>query len=416
MDDASRLVAAIDEGRLWRRHLEIAQCGATGRGGVNRQALTPEETAAPRLLLGWAKTAGYTTRADAIGNLFIRRAGADADEAPVVAGSHLDSQPTGGNFDGVYGVLAALEVLDAATDIGLRTRRALEAVAWCNEEGSRFQPSTMGSNVFAGAMPLDAALQTRDREGDTVADSLQRALAELSLDAEVPLGAPMSAYLEAHIEQGPVLEAEGRTVGIVSGVQGLRWFQVDVRGEEGHAGTMPQASRRDALATAITIAAALQTLMRDDTDTVRFTVGRFEVAPNSPNTIPGHVLFTVDFRHPEAAVLRRLGDQIADLCLQHAGRCRVEITETLNTPPTAFDSAIRDRIRTAAQRQGVSHMDIVSGATHDAKSVAHLCPTGMIFVPCAGGLSHNEAERATSADLAAGARVLAEVMLELAND
>ncbi len=413
--DVARLVAAIDEERLWRRHMEIAKFGATGRGGVNRQALSPAETAARHLVLGWAKTAGYRTGADAIGNLFMRRAGRDSTAAPVVAGSHLDSQPTGGNFDGVYGVLAALEVLDAATDIGIATKRPLEAVAWTNEEGSRFQPSTMGSNVFAGAMPLEKALAVQDSAGITVAVALQETLAALSVDTDVPFGSPMAAYLEAHIEQGPVLEATRNTIGVVSDIQGLRWFEVTVSGDEGHAGTTPHRRRRDAVAAAVHIVTALQRLMRDDTDTVRFTVGRFEVSPNSPNTIPGHVLFTIDFRHPNDASLRRLGDQVKAVCLDNAGACDVAVKQTLDTPPTVFDRAIRDRIRAAANRQGLPNIDIVSGATHDAKYMADLCPTGMIFIPCEGGLSHNEAEKATPADLAAGTRVLAEVMLELAN-
>ena len=186
-------------------------------------------------------------------------------------------------------------------------------------------------------------------------------------------------------------------------------------GDEGHAGTTPHRQRRDAVAAAVHIVTALQRLMRDDTDTVRFTVGRFEVSPNSPNTIPGHVLFTIDFRHPNDASLRRLGDQVKAVCLDNAGACDVAVKQTLDTPPTVFDRAIRDRIRAAANRQGLPNIDIVSGATHDAKYMADLCPTGMIFVPCEGGLSHNEAEKATSADLAAGTRVLGEVMLELAN-
>ncbi len=414
-DAAARLAAAVDEQRLWQRHMDIAQCGATGRGGVDRQALTEAETAARQLMLGWARAAGFTTGADAIGNLFVRRAGRD-ETAPVAAGSHLDSQPTGGNFDGVYGVLAALEVLEAANDIGLETARPMDAIAWMNEEGSRFQPATMGSSVFAGAMALDDALETRDRGGVRVADALADALGALSLDMEVALKAPMAAYLEAHIEQGPVLEATANTVGVVSGIQGLRWFEIVVTGEEGHAGTTPHAGRRDAVASAVQIVAALQGLMADETDTVRFTVGRFEVAPNSPNTIPGRVLFTVDFRHPDAAVLKRLGDQIRDLCQAHGGGCEVTVKETIDAPPTTFDAGVRARVRAAAERQGLPCLDMVSGATHDAKFMAGLCPTGMIFVPCAGGLSHNEAESATPGDLAAGARVLAEVMANLAND
>lgn len=395
--------------------MAIAECGATGRGGVDRQALTKDETQARRLMLDWARAAGFSTGADAIGNLFVQRAGRDASAPPVAAGSHLDSQPTGGNFDGVYGVLAALEVLEAANDIGLETARPLEAIAWMNEEGSRFQPATMGSSVFAGAIALDVALETRDGAGVRVADALQEALGELTVDGAVPLKAPMAAYLEAHIEQGPVLEATGTTVGVVSGIQGLRWFEIVVTGEEGHAGTTPHQGRKDAVSAAVRIVVALERLMHDETDTVRFTVGRFEVAPNSPNTIPGRVLFTVDLRHPDGAVLKRLGDEVEATCQANAGTCGVTVKQTIGTPPTDFDVGVRARIGAAADRQGLPCMEMVSGATHDAKYMAGLCPTGMIFVPCAGGLSHNEAEAATPGDLAAGTRVLAEVMAQLAN-
>ncbi len=413
-DAVKRLVAAIDEDRLWRRHLEIATFGETGRGGVNRQALSKAETEAKQAFLRWATAADYETGTDAIGNIFVRRAGAEPGAAPVVAGSHLDSQPTGGNFDGVYGVLAALEVLDAASGIGLGTKRGLEAVVWMNEEGARFQPSTMGSSVFAGEFPLAAALASQDRSGVTVEDALRAQMTVLDVEQVVPFGAPMAAYLEAHIEQGPILEATQKTIGVVTGIQGLRWFQIDVRGEEGHAGTTPHLGRRDAMAAAANMVTALQRLMRDESDRVRFTVGRFEVSPNSPNTIPGHVLFTIDFRHPGAETLRRLGDQVEAVCHDHAGGCDITVRQTIETPPATFDTAISDQIRAAAARQGLPNMDILSGATHDAKYMTGLCPTGMIFVPCEGGRSHTEIESATSGDLVAGARVLAEVMVRLA--
>ncbi len=414
-DAGARLADAINEQRLWQRHIAIAQWGATGRGGVDRQALTQEDTAAKQMMLGWAKAAGFTTGADAIGNLFVRRAGREPDAAPVASGSHLDTQPTGGNFDGVYGVLAAFEVLEAANDIGLVTARPMEAIAWMNEEGARFQPGTMGSSVFAGALTLDEALAAEDSAGARVADALAAAREALTIDAEVALQAPMAGYLEAHIEQGPVLEAMGKTVGVVSGIQGLRWFEIVVTGEEGHAGTTPHRGRRDAVASAVRMVAALERLMEDETDTVRFTVGRFDVAPNSPNTIPGRVLFTVDFRHPDGAALTNLGDQIDGVCQANKGTCDVTVRQTIGAPPTDFDIGIRARIHAAAVRQGVACMEMVSGATHDAKYMVGRCPTGMVFVPCAGGLSHNEAEAATPGDLAAGARVLAEVMAQLAD-
>ncbi len=417
-DDAvsvAAVVEAIREDRLWQRHMDIAAIGATGRGGVNRQALTPEDGQARRLMLEWASELGFTASVDAIGNLFIRRAGAQPTSDPVVAGSHLDSQPTGGNFDGVFGVLAALEVLEAANDAGVVTGRPLELVVWTNEEGARFQPATMGSAVFAGALQLETVLTSTDSDGVTVEQALAGTLKAAPVSERRDFRSPMAAYVEAHIEQGPVLESTGNTIGVVTGIQGLRWFQVEVGGEEAHAGTTPRSNRRDALAAAVAMVTKLQALMFDESDTVRFTVGRFEVAPNSPNTIPGRVVFTIDFRHPDQDILTRLGDQVEPVCRAEAQDCDVRVVETMNAPPTEFDPDVRDLVRSAARRQALRHMDMTSGATHDAKFMADLCPSGMIFVPCEAGVSHNEAENASAADLAAGARVLAEVAIRLAN-
>ena len=417
-DDAvsvAAVVEAVREDRLWQRHMDVAAIGATGRGGVNRQALTPEDGQARRLMLEWASELGFAASVDAIGNLFIRRAGAQPTSDPVVAGSHLDSQPTGGNFDGVFGVLAALEVLEAANDAGVVTGRPMELVVWTNEEGARFQPATMGSAVHAGALQLETVLASRDSDGVTVEQALAGTLEAAPVPVRRDFRSPMAAYVEAHIEQGPVLESTGNTIGVVTGIQGLRWFQVEVRGEEAHAGTTPRSNRRDALAAAVAMVTKLQALMFDESDTVRFTVGRFEVAPNSPNTIPGRVVFTIDFRHPDQDILTRLGDRVEPVCRAEARNCDVKVVETMNAPPTEFDPAIRDLIRGAARRQALPHMDMTSGATHDAKFMAGLCPSGMIFVPCEAGVSHNEAENASAADLAAGARILAEVAIRLAN-
>jgi len=410
------VVNAVREDRLWQHLMEIATIGATGRGGVNRQALTPEDAKARKRLLMWAAPRGFSASVDAIGNVFIRRPGQDATASPVLAGSHLDTQPTGGNFDGIYGVLAAFEVLEAASDAGVVTQRPLEAVVWTNEEGSRFQPTTMGSAVFAGALPLETALATTDTAGISVASALAETLQDLAIPQQRAFRFPIAAYLEAHIEQGPILEAAQQTIGIVSGIQGLRWFRIEVTGEEAHAGTTPRRIRKDAFVTAIRMVTALQELMYDEADTVRFTVGRFEVTPNSPNTVPSRVLFTIDLRHPDAAILIRLGDQIEPMCRAQAHGCGVSVVETLNSPPIAFDPAIRDLLRKAAAHHALPHMDIVSGATHDAKYMVDLCPSGMLFVPCRGGISHNEAEYAAPSDLAAGAKTLAEVMLELASN
>jgi len=410
---AAAVVRAVKEDRLWQRHLEIAKIGATGRGGVNRLALTPEDAEARRRVLAWTAARGFEASVDPIGNLFIRRPGGSPTASPIVSGSHLDTQPTGGNFDGVFGVLAALEVLEAVDEARVTTMHPFELAVWTNEEGARFQPTTMGSAVFAGALPLAVALATVDAHGVSVEEALAQTLKAVPVTNRRAFRFPMAAYLEAHIEQGPVLEAAGKIIGVVSGIQGLRWFRVEVTGQEAHAGTTPRARRKDALMAAVDMVQALRELMLDAPDTTRFTVGRFEVHPNSPNTVPGRVLFTIDFRHPDREVLARLGDQVEAACREHARGCDVAVVETLHSPPTDFDPRISELIRAAAEGRGLPHMPIVSGATHDAKYMAPLCPTGMIFVPCAGGISHNEAERATAADLAAGARVLAEVMLNL---
>ena len=415
MSGGGALAASIDGERLWRRHMEMAKIGATGRGGVDRQALSAAEAEARTLFAGWGGERGFAVEVDAIGNLFVRRPGREPALAPVVAGSHLDSQPTGGNFDGVYGVLAGFEVLEAMSDAGIETRRPVDIAAWTNEEGSRFQPATMGSGVFAGALDLEAALDARDGGGVSVREGLAQALAATPDAGERALGFPVFAYLEAHIEQGPVLETQGLTIGVVTGIQGLRWFSVEVTGRTAHAGTAPLRVRRDALSAAVAMVAALEALMHDPTDTVRFTVGRFETAPNSPNTVPNRVFFTVDFRHPDADVLARLGDQVAAVCEANKGPCEVVVTETILSAPTTFDARVVDTVRAAAERLGLPHMDIVSGATHDAKFLADVCPAGMVFVPCAGGISHSEDESAEADDLAAGTRVLAEVVLDLAN-
>jgi N-carbamoyl-L-amino-acid hydrolase len=411
---AARAADGIDEARLWQRHMAMARFGARADGGVDRQALSEEDIAARRQLIGWAEARGFACAVDPIGNLFVRREGRERDLPPVLTGSHLDSQPTGGKFDGAYGVLAGLEALEALEDLSLSTRRPIEAVAWTNEEGSRFQPGAMGSAAFVGRVQLDALRATVDRAGTRLGAALDQTLAATPSAARRALGFPVAAYVESHIEQGPLLEADGKVIGAVTGIQGSRWFAVEVTGEEAHAGTTPLKARKDALKAATAMVAALESLMDDAHDIVRFTVGRFEVSPNSPNTVPGRVFFTIDFRHPDPAVLQRLGDRIEATCRGQARGCAVTVTPTFDAPPTDFTPEIVALVSAAAARLGLPHRDIFSGAFHDAKFLAEIAPTGMIFVPCARGISHNPAESAKPADLAAGARVLAEVLAELA--
>ena len=407
---------AVNQQRLWQRHADMAKLGGTPKGGVNRQALSPEDAAARNQLAAWAKARGFATFTDPIGNLFVRRDGTDADANPVMSGSHMDSQPTGGRFDGMYGVLAAFEALEALEDAGVKTRRPVMAVAWTNEEGSRFQPGAMGSAVFAGHYRLDEMLAQKDWKGvllkDALAETLKAAPAPLRAG---PPGFAVDSYVEAHIEQGPRLENENKTIGVVTAIQGSRRYIVTVEGEEAHAGTTPRAARKDAYAAATRIAAAMYAATTDAEDTLRFTIGRVEVAPGSPNTVPGKVVFTIDMRHPRNEVLEAHEAKLKAIVAAKAAPCPAAIERVTNVAPTDFDPKVIGLVRTAAETLGLSNMDMPSGAGHDAMHIAKLCPAGMIFVPCERGISHNEIENATPADLAAGTRVLVEVLEALAN-
>jgi N-carbamoyl-L-amino-acid hydrolase len=413
-EKARRAAAAIDRERLWRRHMEMAEIGKTRVGGVSRQALSADDIRARALLLSWASARGYQPAVDDIANLFVRRPGRAPDAAPVVAGSHMDSQPAGGRFDGIFGVLAGLEALEALDDAGVATERPIDVVAWTNEEGGRFAPGAMGSAVFAGAMRLDDCLGLTDAAGIALADALAATLGATPDLLRRPFGFPIAAYLEPHIEQGPRLEAAGRQIGVVTGIQGARWYVVEVDGEPGHAGTAPLRGRKDAVRAAVRVIGALQELMHDGSDQLRFTVGRIEVAPNSPNTIPARVTFSIDLRHPERAVLDDRGGRIEDVCRRFAGPCEVRLNETFNRPPAVFPAPIVDAIERAARGLGIGHLRLPSGAFHDANFIAEVAQTGMIFVPCENGISHSPAENARPEDLAAGARVLAATLVDLA--
>jgi N-carbamoyl-L-amino-acid hydrolase len=411
---AQRAALAVDQARLWQRHMAMAEIGAIEGNGVNRQALSAEDIRARALLLSWAEARAYEPAIDDIANLFVRRPGREPDAAPVLAGSHMDSQPTGGRFDGIFGVLAALEALEALDDAGIATRRPIDLVAWTNEEGGRFAPGAMGSAVFAGQMRLEDCVDLTDAAGIHLGAALAEALAATPEVPRRPCGFPVAAYLEPHIEQGPQLEAKGLQIGVVTGIQGARWYVVEVEGEPAHAGTAPLAGRKDAVRAAVRMIAALEELMHDPTDQLRFTVGRIEVLPNSPNTVPARVTFSIDFRHPEAAVLDARSGEIERVCQRFAKPCAVRVKETFSRPPCVFPRPIVDTIERAAEGLDIAHMRLPSGAFHDANFIADLAPTGMIFVPCERGISHNPAENAKPEDLAAGTRVLAASLVELA--
>jgi len=405
----------VNAERLWHRHMQMAQHGATAAGGVNRQALSPEDIAAQKMLLEWGQALGLQAATDAAGNLFLRLVGSDAEAAPVMTGSHMDSQPTGGKFDGIYGVLAGLEAIEAIRAAGLTLARSIELVAWMNEEGSRFAPGMMGSSVFSGASSMQSILPVTDAAAISVQQGLadvRAALPELPVWA---LGRPVHAYIEAHIEQGPILEREACTIGVVSGIQGKRTFLVTVRGQESHAGTSIRSERQDALMAAVAIISALKQLCHDAEDRVKFTIGRFVVKPNAPSVVPSLVEFSIDLRHPDSGVLQSLGEQIAPLCIQHSSPCATTVKELSSAMSLEFPGAIRELIRKTAEGQNIHCMDILSSAGHDARYMHPLCPSGMIFIPCAGGISHNEAESVTSNDMVSGARVLVETLVALAS-
>jgi N-carbamoyl-L-amino-acid hydrolase len=410
-----RPAASVDEGRLWERHQRLARHGATSKGGVNRQALSPEEFGAWREVIGWSRELGFVPFTDPAGNLFVRLDGTDPAAAPVLTGSHIDSQPSGGKFDGVFGVLAGLEALQVIRESGTRLRRTIEVVAWMNEEGSRFAPGMMGSAAFTGVTPLEKFLDIRDAAGISVRDglaALRSAFPELPL---LPLRRPVAAYVEAHIEQGPVLEREGYTVGVVTGIQGKRTFRVSVHGEEAHAGTSSRLERKDALLAAVRMIHALEAATHDAEDRIKFTVGSLDVTPNAPSVVPGAVVFSIDLRHVESATLAALGDRIAVICAANAGPCTADVRELTNALSLDFPEQMTRLIRERAAGLGIPAMDIYSAAGHDARFLHAICPTGMIFVPCKDGISHNPRESAKPEDLAAGTRVLVDTLMALAN-
>ena len=405
----------VDGGRLWRRLMEMAEIGAIPGNGVNRQALSEEDIAARELLIDWAQRRGYAVAVDEAANLFIRRPGSEPGLAPVLTGSHMDSQPRGGRFDGIYGVIAGLEAIEALDDADTATRRPIELVAWTNEEGSRFDPGCMGSMVFSGTAPLERFEDALDSDGISFGRALARTLrATPDLPRRREPVRP-AAYVEAHIEQGPVLEAAEVPIGAVTGVQGSQRFVIEIGGASAHAGTTPVRARRDALQAAMRAVARLNETMSDPKDVLRFTVGRFEVEPNSPNTVPSRVRFSIDLRHPDGWELDRRARRIARVCENAALPCSVRIGRTFDQKPVSFESGIVDLIEKSAATCDLASLRLPSGANHDAAFVARVSPTAMIFIPCLRGVSHHESEYASPEDCTAGARVLAETLCALAD-
>jgi N-carbamoyl-L-amino-acid hydrolase len=398
----------INGDRLWQSLMEMAKIGATEKGGVCRLCMTDLDQQGRELLLEWCAELGCSHECDAVGNLFIHKPGKDNSRAPVMTGSHLDSQPTGGRFDGVYGVLAGLEVLRTLHDNDVVTDAPLELVVWNNEEGSRFSPPMMGSGVFTQIFELDWAYQIEDENGVTVKQELDR----LGWVGRPMANRAVDAYFEAHIEQGPVLENANETIGIVSGGQGQRWFELNVYGQEAHAGPTPMPLRKDALVCASEMVQLVNQLGHDHAPDACATCGILKIIPGSRNVIPGHVWITIDTRHPKDEVLevmeRELRDGLGRIAEKH--NCTFDLENFWISPATPFDSQCVDLVREGAEKNGYPCREMISGAGHDAVYMARRYPVGMIFVPCEGGISHNEIENAEPSDIAAGCQVLFHAM------
>jgi len=404
----------VDGERLWRALMDLARIGATEKGGVRRLALTDLDGAGRDLVVSWCRDAGLAIRIDRVGNIFARRAGRDAGRRAVAAGSHVDTQPSGGKFDGNFGVLAALEVMRTLNDHGIETAAPLEVAIWTNEEGTRFTPVMMGSGAWAGIYGVDFIHAQRDSEGRTVGAELAR----IGYAGEAPMGGTaggpgFDAYFEAHIEQGPVLEDQGLPIGVVTGALGQNWYDVLVEGMDAHAGPTPMALRRDAALGAARVIEAVNRIALSEAPGGRGTVGMLAVEPNSRNVIPGFAQLSVDFRHPVADGLARMDAALraAAADIGERGGIRIAVKPLVDFAPCVFDAGCVALVRAAARTLGLPHMDIVSGAGHDAVHVATVAPTAMIFVPCKDGISHNEIEDALPEHIAAGGNVLLHAML-----
>mgnify|MGYP001171479630 CR=1 FL=1 len=401
---------AINGQRLWDSLMEMAKIGATSKGGVCRLALTDLDRDGRDLFVRWAKEAGCTISVDQMGNVFARRAGRDDSLPPVVTGSHADSQPTGGRFDGIYGVLGGLEVIRSLNDHGIQTDRAIEVVIWTNEEGSRFAPAMVASGVFAGVFTLDYGLSRADVDGKTMGEELAR----IGYAGDQAMGKPIHAAFELHIEQGPILETEEITIGVVTHAQGQRWYEVIFTGQESHAGPTPMPRRRDALLGAARVIDLVNKIGHAHAPFACATVGMLQVYPNSRNVIPGRVFFTVDLRHPEDETLLKMDADLRAGIARIAEETKVEVSkleQIFYYKPVTFDPDCVASVRAGAELFGYSHRNIVSGAGHDACYLAQVAPTSMVFVPCVGGISHNEIEDATPEWIEAGGNVLLHAML-----
>lgn len=399
----------INGPRLWQSIMKMAEIDALPEGGCGRLALSPGDKEARQLFTQWCEAAGCSVSFDALGNMFAHRPGQNKNRLPVAIGSHLDTQPHGGKFDGVYGVLAGLEVVRTLNDNNITTDAPIEVVNWTNEEGARFAPAMLCSGVYAGLFDLDFALSRLDSEGISLAKALQ----DIGYAGDMPCGDhAIGFFLEAHIEQGPILDDSGDQIGIVTGGQGQRWYDIILRGRDAHSGSTPMAGRRDALVAAARLILEIQDIAKRTDPAAVATVGALTVSPNSRNTIPGEVKFSVDMRHHDDRLLSVMDRYLREACSAVAP-VRAELEMIWHNPPVQFDGQVISAIGEATGKLGYPSRKMVSGAGHDACQIACKLPTAMVFVPCKDGLSHNQAESAKPEDLEAGCNVLLHAALRL---
>lgn len=406
-------VLAVNNSRFWNRLMEMARVGGTEKGGVCRLALTEEDRIGRELFIKWCEQAGCTVTVDELGNIFARREGRDPELPAVLIGSHLDSQPTGGKYDGALGVLAGLEVLETLNDYDVETECAVEVVSWTNEEGARFTPAMLASGGYAGVFSKDFVENRRDENGVRFIDALEA----IGFKGKRKLGSgTYKASLELHIEQGPVLEAEEVPVGIVTGVQGIRWYDLQVNGSEAHAGPTPMSYRKDPVKDLLPVLSEIYAMADAFSPHARVTIGSLKSVPGVRNTVPGELKVTVDLRHPETDVLNTMHDRIQQIVQKHnaAARSSFVLSEVWYSPPVYFDKACIDALQNAVEANGAKAMKMVSGAGHDSVYLSKVMPAAMIFIPCKDGLSHNELEHIEREHAVAGANVLLNAALELA--
>ena len=403
----------INGDRLWSRLMEMAQIGKTPKGGVRRLALSDEDKEGRKLFISWCEEANCSIKVDAMGNIFAIRPGKNPEAHAVMTGSHLDSQPTGGKFDGVLGVLAGLEVFETLNDHGLMTDHPLILASWTNEEGARFSPAMIASGVFSNSCSLDYAYSRKDEAGKTIKEELERID---YLGSEVVDPAKIKASIELHIEQGPVLESEKKDIGIVTGVQGIRWYDLHFKGQETHAGPFPMSHRKDPMKSAVRFLESVYRFDEKFGPETRITVGYISSSPSVKNTVPGMVTVSLDLRHPDPLQLEEIDKELHTLAnsLNGVEGPSLEIEEIWHSPPVYFDPQCIQAVREASEYLSYSSQEIVSGAGHDSVYLSKVVPASMIFVPCEKGLSHNEAENMTKQEAAKGANVLLHTLLNLA--